>query len=127
MADIDYSPLEDAVITLEDENGNEFNVSMQCIFEYDNQDYAAMIDEDEEEPSVYFFALTTKTKKKEIEFEFNAVDDDELTDDLLNIFQQIINEEAEDGLSFDEDDETEEDIEDEDDSKWDEFINKKLE
>ena len=46
MEEIDYSPLEDAVLTLEDEDGNEIEVSMQCIFEYEDQDYAALIEED---------------------------------------------------------------------------------
>ena len=134
MADIDYSPLEDAVLTLEDEDGNETEVTMQCIFEYDDQDYAAMIEEDEEEPSVYFFSLhAKKTKKKEVEFEFTPVEDDDLLEDLLDIFQQIINEEAEDedegleGISIDGgEQDSDDDEDDDDDSKWDQFINKKL-
>ncbi len=129
MEDIDYSELEDAVLTLEDEDGNSIDCTMQCIFEYNGQDYAAVMEEDNPENEVYFFELNATKKKNEIEFEFTIVEEEDLLDELLEIFQQIANAEFEDetsdNVAYDIDDE-EDDDDDEDDSIWDEFITKKL-
>lgn len=130
MSDIDYSALEDAVITLESEDGESMECQLICVFEYNEQDYAAFAEIDNDENEVYFFSLNAKVKKKETEFEFNIVDDEELMDELLAVLQQISDAEFEDNADNDnviiDDSEEDDDVEDDDDSKWDQFINKKL-
>lgn len=130
MSDIDYSALEDAVITLESEDGESMECQLVCVFEYNEQDYAAFAEIDNDENEVYFFSLNAKVKKKETEFEFNIVDDEELMDELLAVLQQISDAEFEDDADNDsviiDDAEEDDDFEDDDDSKWDQFINKKL-
>lgn len=130
MSDIDYSALEDAVITLESEDGESMECQLVCVFEYNEQDYAAFAEIDNDENEVYFFSLKAKVKKKETEFEFNIVDDEELMDELLAVLQQISDAEFEDDADNDsviiDDAEEDDDFEDDDDSKWDQFINKKL-
>lgn len=128
MSDIDYSALEDAVITLESEDGESTECRLICIFEYNDQDYAAFEEMGNDEHEVYFFALNAKKKKKKTEFEFNMIDEDELLDQLLEVLQQLTDaafEEDGDNVIIDEG-EDEDDFPDEDDSKWDQFINKKL-
>lgn len=101
-----------------------------CVFEYNEQDYAAFAEIDNEENEVYFFTLNAKVKKKETEFEFDIVDDEELLDELLAVLQEITDaefEEDEDGNVIIEGEEDDvDDFEDEDDSRWDQFIHKKL-
>lgn len=130
MSDIDYSALEDAVITLESEDGESMECQLVCVFEYNEQDYAAFAEIDNDENEVYFFSLNAKVKKKETEFEFNIVDDEELMDELLAVLQQISDAEFDDDADNDsviiDDAEEDDDFEDDDDSKWDQFINKKL-
>lgn len=126
MADIDYSALENAVVTLESEDGESMECQLACVFEYNDQDYAAFTEIDNEENEVYLFTLTAVPKKKETEFEFNMVEDEDLLDELIEVLQQIMDAELEDedGPVIDEDED--DDDEDEDDSRWDEFITKKL-
>ncbi len=122
MAEIDYSELEDAVVTLENEDGESIDCAMQCIFEYNGQDYAVLAEEDNPEQEVYFFGLDAAENNGKQEFEFSIIEDDELLAELLEVFQQIMDDEFED-----EDISEEEDVEDEeDDSIWDQFITKKL-
>lgn len=127
MADIDYSALEDAVITLESEEGESMECRLVCIFEYNEQDYAAFAEIESEENEVYLFTVDAKQNHKETNFEFNIIEDEDLLDELIEVLQQITDEEFgdEDDVIIDEDDDSDED-DDEDDSKWDEFITKKL-
>lgn len=126
MADIDYSALEDAVISLETEDGESIECQLVCVFEYEDQDYAAFSKIDSEENEVYFFDLKAKKKKKETEFELSIVEDEDLLDNLIDVLQQIADDEISDENDILIDEEDEEDGEDEDDSQWDEFITKKL-
>lgn len=127
MADIDYSTLEDAVITLESEDGESMECSLVCIFEYNEQDYAAFTEIDNDENEVYLFTVDAKQKKKETELEFNIIEDEDLLDELIEVLQQITDDEFgdNDDVIIDEDEDSDDDN-DEDDSKWDEFITKKL-
>lgn len=121
MADIDYSELEELTLSMEDENGVTTECELQFVFEYEGRDYGAFCEADNEEGEFYFFAIDGKTNRKgETELEVEPVEDEALLDQLVEILQQIIDEE------MDEDDEPELDGDD-DDSMWDEFINKKLE
>lgn len=132
MSDIDYSALEDAVVTIETEDGESMECQLVCVFEYNEQDYAAFAELDNEEHEVYFFTLNTKVKKKETEFAFDIVDDEELLEELLSALQEITDAEFEEdddddnNIIIDDGEEDEEVFDEEDDSKWDQFINKKL-
>ncbi len=125
MADIDYSALEDAVITLESEEGESMECRLVCIFEYNEEDYAAFTEIDNDENEVYLFSVKAKQNKKETEFEFNIIEDEDLLDELIEVLQQITEDEFGDEDDLIIDDEQDDDDED-DDSKWDEFITKKL-
>lgn len=130
MSDIDYSALEEAVITIESEDGESMECQLVCVFEYNEQDYAAFAEIDNEENEVYFFTLNAKVKKKETEFEFDIVDDEELLDELLAVLQEITDaefeEDEDDNVIIEGEEDDDDDFEDEDDSRWDQFIHKKL-
>ena len=125
MADIDYSALEDAVITLESEEGESMECRLVCIFEYNEEDYAAFTEIDNDENEVYLFSVKAIQNKKETEFEFNIIEDEDLLDELIEVLQQITDDEFGDEDDVIIDEEPDEDDGD-DDSKWDEFITKKL-
>ena len=59
---------------------------------------------------------------------FECVEDETLGNELLAIFQELADAEAEegDGIEIETEDDDDEEAEDEDDSKWDQFIHKKL-
>ena len=66
MADIDYSALEDAVITLESEEGESMECRLVCIFEYNEEDYAAFTEIDNDENEVYLFSVKAKQEGNRI-------------------------------------------------------------
>ena len=131
MTDFDYSQLDEEIsLTLETEDGESIDLDMLFIFEYDDQDYASFIERDNEDNVVYFFAVNpTQKKNDEVELNFEYIDDEELATELLDIFQQIVDSDADEdadiaGLDLEDASDVEE--EDDDDKKWDEFIHKKL-
>lgn len=127
MADIDYSVLEGTVIVLESEEGESMECQLVGIFDHNGQDYAAFTEIDNDEYEVYIFTVDAKQNKKEIEFEFSIIEDEDLLEELIGVLQRITDEQFandEDMLIDEDSDEVEDD--DEDDSKWDEFITKKL-
>lgn len=131
MTDFDYSQLDEEIsLSLETEDGENIDLDMLFIFEYDNQDYASFIERDNEDNVVYFFAVNpTQKKNDEVELNFEYIDDEELATELLDIFQQIVDADADEdadiaGLDLEDASGVEED--DDDDKKWDEFIHKKL-
>lgn len=130
MADFDYDALSDLTLTLEAEDGSEVNLGMLYIFEYDDVDYAAFTEQDNPEPVIYFFTLTIgePAEGEEAEITFECVEDETLGNELLAIFQELADAEAEegDGIEIETEDDDDEEAEDEDDSKWDQFIHKKL-
>lgn len=131
MADFDYDALSDLTLTLEAEDGSEVNLEMLYIFEYDDVDYAAFTEQDNPEPVIYFFTLTIggpAEGEEEAEITFECVEDETLGNELLAIFQKLADAEAEegDGIEIETEDDDDEEAEDEDDSKWDQFIHKKL-
>lgn len=131
MTDFDYSQLEDEVtLTLETEDGESIDLEMLFVFEYEEQDYAAFIETDNEDNVVYFFAVNPRqTKSDEVELDFEYIDEEDLATELLNIFQQIVDagaDEEADIADLDLEDVSGQEEETEDDSKWDEFIHKKL-
>ena len=131
MTDFDYSQLDEEIsLTLETEDGESIDLDMLFIFEYDDQDYASFLERDNEDNVVYFFAVNpTQRKNDEVELNFEYIDDEELATELLDIFQQIVDADADEdadvaGLDLEDASGVEED--DDDDKKWDEFIHKKL-
>lgn len=131
MTDFDYSQLDEEIsLSLETEDGENIDLDMLFIFEYDNQDYASFIERDNEDNVVYFFTVNpTQKKNDEVELNFEYIDDEELATELLDIFQQIVDADADEdadiaGLDLEDASGVEED--DDDDKKWDEFIHKKL-
>lgn len=131
MTDFDYSQLDEEIsLTLETEDGESIDLDMLFIFEYDDQDYASFIERDNEDNVVHFFAvIPTQKKNDEVELNFEYIDDEELATELLDIFQQIVDADADEdadiaGLDLEDASGVEE--EDDDDKKWDEFIHKKL-
>ena len=131
MSDFDYSQLDEEIsLTLETEDGESIDLDMLFIFEYDDQDYASFLERDNEDNVVYFFAVNpTQKKNDEVELNFEYIDDEELATELLDIFQQIVDADADEdadvaGLDLEDASGVEED--DDDDKKWDEFIHKKL-
>lgn len=131
MTDFDYSQLDEEIsLSLETEDGENIDLDMLFIFEYDDQDYASFIERDNEDNVVYFFAVKpTQKKNDEVELNFEYIDDEELATELLDIFQQIVDADADEdadiaGLDLEDASGVEED--DDDDKKWDEFIHKKL-
>lgn len=125
MADIDYNELEDLTLTMEDEDGTTTECELQFVFEYEGQDYGAFCEAENDTGEFYFFSMHGQTNwKGETELEIEPVEEDALLENLVAILQQIIDDEM-DEAGDDEDEIEPED--DEDDSIWDEFINKKLE
>ena len=131
MTDFDYSQLDEEIsLTLETEDGESIDLDMLFIFEYDAQDYASFLERDNEDNVVYFFAVNpTQKKNDEVELNFEYIDDEELATELLDIFQQIVDADADEdadiaGLDLEDASGVEED--DDDDKKRDEFIHKKL-
>ena len=124
MKEINYEELEDVVLTVESEDGEKADCTMICIFELEGQDYSVFAEDDQEdaeEKEVYFFAVDPSEEQEDGPgVTFSLIEDEDLLNTLLEIFQQMIDDE------FGEDDEEEDDEPEEDDSKWDEFINKKL-
>ncbi|MCR5690723.1 MAG: DUF1292 domain-containing protein [Eubacterium sp.] len=128
MADFDYESLEDLTLTMESEDGEEIELELLTIFEYEDVDYGAFTELNSTENIVYFFSLQFgETRGEETEVTFECVEDETLGETLLGIFQEVIDsdldteEEIEFAQAMDE-----EEIQ-EDESQWDKFINKKIE
>lgn len=126
MSEINFDELQDVVLTLEDEDGESVECSMQGVFEYKGQDFAVLAEEDNPNNEVYFFLLNSKQKKDETEYEFTLIDDDELLEELLIAFQHLVDKELSDEDFIEYPDADDHDEPDEDDHIWDEFITKKL-
>ena len=107
MADFDINEIEEMILTLEDEDGTSMDCQILQIFEYEGREYAAATPVDEDNNEIYFFGWEAEENGEEVEISLENLEDEELLQELFNVFMES--------------------LEDEDDSKWDEFINKKLE
>lgn len=126
MADIDMEEVDELIVTLELEGAGDVECEIICIFEYENKNYAALTPTDESVEELYFFGIEmtdSEEDSEEIELTLENIDDDDLLEKLSVVFQEMVDE-----VTEDEDDESAEapEAEEDDDSKWDEFINKKL-
>ncbi|WP_051437741.1 DUF1292 domain-containing protein [Eubacterium xylanophilum] len=142
MQDFDMEDIEEMMVSLELEDGTELECEVICIFEYEGQDYAALTPTDEKIEEIYFFGIELNKNGEEVEVELQQLEDDELLGALGEVFDEIMSEDDEimidDGNGnvyniFDDEDGTKGKytnysnyFEDDDDGKWDEFINKKL-
>lgn len=142
MQDFDMEDIEEMMVSLELEDGTELECEVICIFEYEGQDYAALTPTDETIEEIYFFGIELNRNGEEVEIELQQLEDDELLGALGEVFDEIMSEDDEimidDGNGnvyniFDDEDGTKGKytnysnyFEDDDDGKWDEFINKKL-
>ena len=144
MEDFDLEDIDELKVTLELDDGQELECEVLYIFEYDGDDYAVLSPTDEEIEEIYFFGINLNKDGDEIEVELQQLEDDELLDALGEVFDEILENEMNESLMiedgegnvynlFDDDDGTKGKytnysnyFEDDDDGKWDEFINKKL-
>lgn len=76
---------EGALITLEDEEGNEVEFEFLDIVEYDNEEYIVLIENKEEADEVVILKINALDEETE---EYLSVDDEELLDKLFEIFKQ---------------------------------------
>lgn len=98
---------EEIILSLELEDGSELECQVICIFEYGDDNFAALTPTDESIEEIYFFGVEMKDLGEETEFTLNNIEDDDLLEELSDVFDSLMEE-------------------DDDDGEWDEFINKKL-
>ena len=101
MSDFDLSDIEEMQVSLELEDGSTLECEVIYIFEWNGDDYAALTPDDESIQEIKFFGI--------------QIEDDEMLDAISDAFDEMLDEE-----------EFGEDEEDDDDGRWDEFIDKKL-
>ena len=98
---------EEIIVNLELEDGSEIECQVICIFEYGDDNYAALTPTDESIEEIYFFGLEMEDLGEETEFTLSNIEDDDLLEELADVFDELMDED--------------------DDGEWDEFIDKKLE
>lgn len=132
----DLNQMEDIILTIEEEDGTQTECEMICMFEYDERAYAALTPTDENNNEAYLFHVTFEDQGDEIEFTIDNIEDEDLLEEVGQVFESIMAEqngddgdgfviEEEEGTPIDSHMSIEKD--DEDDAFWDQFINKKLE
>ncbi len=110
MADFDLEDIEEMQVELELEDGSKLECEVIYIFEWDGDDYAALTPLDESIEEIYFFGIEISDNGGEPEITLLQIDDDETVQAISDAFDEMLEEEEEE----------------EEDSKWDEFIHKKL-
>lgn len=112
MAEFDLEDIEEMSVELELEDGTMLECEVLYIFEWDGDDYAALTPVDESIEEIYFFGIQIENNGREPEITLLQIEDEEVLDALADAFDEMLDEEE-----FEDDEE---------DAKWDEFINKKL-
>lgn len=115
MSDFDLSDIEEMQVSLELEDGSTLECEVIYIFEWNGDDYAALTPVDESIEEIYFFGIQIDTEGDQPEITLLQIEDDEMLDAISDAFDEMLDEE-----------EFGEDEEDDDDGRWDEFIDKKL-
>ena len=115
MSDFDLSDIEEMQVSLEWEDGSTLECEVIYIFEWNGDDYAALTPVDESIEEIYFFGIQIDTEGDQPEITLLQIEDDEMLDAISDAFDEMLDEE-----------EFGEDEEDDDDGRWDEFIDKKL-
>lgn len=113
MAEFDMENIEEMLLTLENEDGTTTDCQILQVFEYKGREYAAAAPTNENNEEIYFFGWEAETNGEEVEISLENLEDEELLQELFDVFIESW--------------EDEEELEEDEDSKWDEFINKKLE
>ena len=116
MAEFNLEDIEEMKVDLQLEDGSTLECEVIYIFEWGGDDYAALTPVDESIEEIYFFGIEIEDKGGEPEITLLQIDDEEALEALADAFDEMLDEEE-----FGEDED-----EAEDDGKWDEFINKKL-
>ena len=111
VADFNLEDIEEMTVELELEDGGTLECEVIYIFEWNDDDYAALTPVDESIEELYFFGITIEDNGGQPEITLLQIDDEETLEAIADAFDEMLDEEE-----FDEDD----------DGKWDEFINKKL-
>ena len=142
----DLNQMDDIFLTIEEDDGTETECQLICLFEHKDHAYAALTPVGDVLDEVYLFAATVEDQGDEFEFTIENIEDDELLDELGDVFTSIMENAMEDededvpdinedlkGASIDtagkDDGESHERVltGEDDESYWDQFINKKLE
>ena len=76
---------EGALITLEDEDGNEVEFEFLDVVEFDNEEYIVLIENQEDADEVVILKINVIDDDTE---EYVSIDDEELLDKLFDIFKQ---------------------------------------
>lgn len=76
---------EDALITLEDEDGNEVEFEFLDVVEYDNDEYIVLIENQEDADEVVILKINALDEDTE---EYISIDDEELLEKLFDLFKQ---------------------------------------
>ena len=135
----DLNELEDLIVTIEEDDGSETECQVICMFEYDEKAYAALTPTSEDSEEAYLFSVTFEEQGDEVEFTLENIDDDDLLAELAEVFSHIMEESGEtadealpEGISIEPpaggNGESHNRVISgaDDDSYWDQFINKKL-
>lgn len=110
MADFNLEDIEEMSVELELEDGGTLECEVIYIFEWDGNDYAALTPVDESIEEIYFFGIELDKSGAEPEITLLQIEDEEVLESIADAFDEMLDEEE-----FDEEE-----------AKWDEFINKKL-
>lgn len=76
---------EGALITLEDEDGNEVEFEFLDVVEYDNDEYIVLIENREDADEVVILKINALDEDTE---EYISIDDEELLEKLFDLFKQ---------------------------------------
>jgi hypothetical protein len=110
MSDFNLEDIEEMQVSLELEDGSTLDCEVIYIFEWNGDDYAALTPVDEQIEEIYFFGIEIDGSGDEPEITLLQIDDEDVLEAITDAFDEMLDEEE-----FDEED-----------SQWDEFINKKL-
>jgi hypothetical protein len=135
----DLNDLEDIIVTIEEEDGTETECQVICMFEYEDNAYAALTPTDENIAEAYLFGVTIEDQGDEMEFTIENIEDQSILEEVSQVFESIMAEANEDedlpeGITI-EPVKSDTDAASherkiaggDDDAFWDQFINKKLE
>ncbi len=76
---------ESALITLEDEEGNEVEFEFLDVIEYDNEEYIVLIENREDADEVVILKINVIDDENE---EYLSIEDEDLLETLFDIFKQ---------------------------------------
>ena len=135
----DLNELDDIIVTIEEEDGKETECQVICMFEYEDKAYAALTPTDDNIAEAYLFGVTIEDQGDEMEFTIENIDDPNILEEVSGVFESIMAEANEEddlpeGVTIEPaasdvgaDSHVSKVAGGDDDSYWDQFINKKLE